>query len=89
MICPRDTIGHGREPTVFWGTHGARGIRLAPQPDVRGLDPDGCVVRHSAADTKGTKTGMRLRPFVGGGVCRAERNGKKLANVVQGGRIAS
>ena len=73
----------------FLGTHGARGRRLAPQPDVRSLDPDGCVVRHSVADTKGTKTGMGLRPQVGGGVCRAERNGKKLANVVQGGCMAS
>ena len=74
---------------VFWGTHSARSRRLAPQPDVRGLDPDGCVVRHSVADTKGTNTGMGLRPQIGGGVCRAERNRKKLANVVQGGRIAS
>src|SRR5215813_7286915 len=32
----------------------------------KGLDPDGCVVRRTEADTAGTKTGMRLRPQVGG-----------------------
>src|SRR5215468_7541420 len=40
-------IGHARELTVFWGTDGARGGRLAWERDVRGLDPDGCLVRRS------------------------------------------
>jgi len=38
-------IGQGRELTVFWGTEGARGRRLAWQRDVKSLDPDGCLVR--------------------------------------------
>jgi hypothetical protein len=36
------------------------------------------------ADTPCTKTGMRLRPQVGGGVCRRERNGKTWSNVMIG-----
>ena len=35
------------------------------------------------ADTTRKKTGMRLRPQVGGG-CQAGRHGKKLSKVVQG-----
>jgi len=34
-ICEQSTIGHGREPTVFWGTTGARGGRLAGKRDVK------------------------------------------------------
>jgi len=82
VICTLDPIGPGREPTVFWGTHSVRGGCLALQRDVGGLEPDGCEVRHTTADTSGTKTGMRLRPHVRSGVCPAERNGTKLANVV-------
>jgi hypothetical protein len=48
------------------------------------LDPDGCVVRRQTADTTRTKTGTRLRPQVGGGVCLTERNGKKVSKVVRG-----
>lgn len=44
-ICEQETMGHGRELTVFWGTDGARGGRLVCKRDVRGLDPDGCLVR--------------------------------------------
>ena len=46
-ICEEETLGQGRELTVFWGTDGARGRRLAWERDVRGLDPDGCLVRRS------------------------------------------
>jgi len=41
------------------------------------------------ADTTQKKTGMRLRPQVGGEFAKRERNGKKLSKVVQGGGIAS
>ena len=34
------------------------------------------------ADTTRQKTGMRLRPHVGGGVCQTERNEKKWSKVV-------
>ena len=37
----------GRERTVFWGTNGARGGRLAWERAIRSLDPDGGVVRRS------------------------------------------
>lgn len=40
-------MGQGRELTVFWGTNGARGGRLAWERDVRSLDPDGGLVRRS------------------------------------------
>jgi hypothetical protein len=78
MICACHRSGHGREPTVFWGTVRARGGRLAGQRDVQGLDPDGCMVRRSEADTAATKTGTRLSSPVGGRVCLVEHNGKKL-----------
>jgi hypothetical protein len=84
MTCPRQTIGHGREPTVFWGTDSARGRRWARESAVRRLDPDGCVVRHIEADTRGTKTGMGLRPHIGGGVRSAERSGKSSHTLCRG-----
>jgi hypothetical protein len=34
-ICTLYTIGHGREPRVFWGIHDARGRRLAKKRDVK------------------------------------------------------
>ena len=34
MASVLSTIGHGREPRVFWGTTGARGRRLAAERDV-------------------------------------------------------
>jgi hypothetical protein len=37
------------------------------------------------ADTTRKKTGMRLRPQVGSGVCQTERNRKKWSKVAQGG----
>jgi hypothetical protein len=37
------------------------------------------------ADTTRKKTGMRLRPQVGSGVCQMERNRKKWSKVAQGG----
>ena len=40
------------------------------------------------ADTTRTKTGMRLQPQVGGGVCLTERNEKKLSKVVRGGVLS-
>jgi hypothetical protein len=33
-ICTLYTLGHGREPRVFWGIEDARGRRLAQQRDV-------------------------------------------------------
>src|SRR5215467_12791313 len=39
----------------------------------------------SLADTTRKKTGMRLRPQVGSGVCQRERNRKKWSKVAQGG----
>jgi hypothetical protein len=48
----------------------------------RSLDPDGCVVRRPTADASRTKTGMRLSPQVGGGVCLTERNENKWSQVV-------
>src|SRR5215831_7212915 len=44
-ICEQSMLGHGRELTIFWGTDVARGGRLVWKRDVRGLDPDGCLVR--------------------------------------------
>jgi hypothetical protein len=34
-ICTLYTIGHGREPRVFWGIEDARGRRLATKRDVK------------------------------------------------------
>ena len=77
------TIGRGRELTVFWGTTGARGRRLACGRDVmEALILMGGWCGAHTADTTRKKTGMRLRPQVGGGVCQAERHGKKLSKVV-------
>jgi hypothetical protein len=45
-------------------------------------------VRRQIADTTRTKTGMRLRPQVGGGVCLTERNEKKLSKVMIGGVLS-
>ena len=59
-LCEQYTIGRGRELTVFWGTTGARGGRLAcdASETSRSLDPDGCLVRrphgrHHAKENRG------------------------------------
>ncbi len=77
-----NSYGHGREPTVFWGMKDARGRRLAWERDVEALILMGVWCGAHTADTTRQKTEMRLWPHVGGGVCQAARNGKKLSKVV-------
>ena len=67
---PRDlSEGHNwtRQGTDgFLGHTACQGQTVGSSASRHGLDPDGCVVRHHVADTKSTKTGMRLQPHVGG-----------------------
>ena len=44
-----------------------------------------CKDLDSAQMMAKSQTGMRLQPHVGGGVCRAERNGKKVGQRCAGG----
>ena len=66
----------------------AKGRRLARGRDVKGLDPDGCVVwrphgRHHAHENRdASETTSR------GGVCLTERNEKKWSKVVGGGVLS-
>ena len=73
------------------GNRGFSGASTMPGADVwrrsetsRGLDPDGWLVRRSGVDATGMKTWMRLRWPSGGGVCRAEHNGKKCQKLWKG-----
>ena len=74
------------------GNRGFSGARIVPGADAwreretsGGLDPDGWLVRRNVADATIMKTRMRLSSQIGGGVCQAEHNGKKvLKSCVQG-----
>src|SRR5215831_9454916 len=66
------------------GNRGFSGARMVPGADVwlgseasRSLEPDGWLVRHNSSRRQAMKTRMRRRSPSGGGVCRAEHNGKK------------
>jgi hypothetical protein len=68
-------------------TLGFQRRKLFTQELVMGIHPkhtttqatrDGGGCEADTADTTRKKTGMRLRPHVGGGVCQAARNGKKV-----------
>ena len=82
-------IGRSREPTVFWGTDGARGRRLACERDGRGLDPDGCLVRCLPSRHHTQEIGMRLRPQVGSGGVPDGTQQKKVVKSCARGSIAS
>src|SRR5688500_16296006 len=60
------TIGHGRVPTIFWGTD-VPGAEVWPTGETStSLDPDGCLVRrHTAIDTKPLKTRARAKRQIG------------------------
>ena len=82
-------IGHGRELTVFWGTDAARADVSRGSETSEALILMGAWCGAHTTDTTCKKTGMRLRPQVGSGVCQRERNRKKSSKVAQGESIAS
>jgi hypothetical protein len=68
----------------FLGHATCQGQTLGFTARRHGLDPDGCVVRHKAAGTNGTKTGMRLQPYIGGRVGPGELNGNNCSTLCRG-----
>jgi len=81
------TIGHGRVPTIFWGTD-VPGAEVWPAGETStSLDPDGCLVRrHDATVTETTEdTGASETARGGGGMpCNIPQQ-KKMHKVCKGG----
>ena len=89
MICTLYTIGHGREPRVFWGIDDARGRRLAQERDVTEaliLMGDWCGAwsrRHGNENTDASEMAKR------GWSVPSGTQREKMSKVVEGRGIAS
>jgi hypothetical protein len=77
------TIGHGRVPTIFWGTD-VPGAEVWPAGETStSLDPDGCLVRrHDATVTETTEDTGASETARGGAGCHATYLSKKNAKGV-------
>ena len=79
------TIGHGRVPTIFWGTH-VPGAEVWPAGETStSLDPDGCLVRrHDATATESTEDTGASETARGGRDAMRHTSAKKMQKVCKG-----
>ena len=87
VICPRDPIGRGRAPTVFWGPERARDRRLALEPAVTAVILMDGWYGTTRPTPQARKQGCVCSHLSGGGVCRAARSGKKVGQRCAGGTL--
>ena len=80
------TIGHGRVPTIFWGTD-VPGAEVWPAGETStSLDPDGCLVRrHDATATETTEDTGASETARGGRDAMQHTSAKKMQKVCKGG----
>ena len=80
------TIGHGRVPTIFWGTD-VPGAEVWPAGETStSLDPDGCLVRrHDATATESTEDTDASETARGGRDAMQHTSAKKMQKVCKGG----
>jgi hypothetical protein len=76
------TIGHGRVPTIFWGTD-VPGAEVWPAGETStSLDPDGCLVRrHDATVTETTEDTDASETARGGRDAMQHTSAKKMQKV--------